>query len=114
MKIVHKAKLVSNNGDVSPLCANRPRKINLTKESWILRNSAVTCPKCLKELTAGSCKAEAGVQGSKWTRPCPDPALPGEDYCPLHLVLVKRLEERFQKRRIMCEGGCNARQNQNR
>ena len=52
MKIVHKAKLVSDNGDVSPLCAKTPRKINLGKESWTLRDSEVTCHKCLKELTA--------------------------------------------------------------
>ena len=52
MKIVHKAKLVSTTGDVSPLCAKRPKKIDLAKESWTLRDSAVTCPKCLKELTA--------------------------------------------------------------
>jgi hypothetical protein len=39
------------------------------------------------------CKAEEGVLGTILTRPCPNPALPGEDYCPLHLVLVKRLED---------------------
>lgn len=53
MKIVHKAKLVSDKGDVSPLCAKKPRKVNMNKENWTLRNEAVTCPKCLKELTAG-------------------------------------------------------------
>jgi len=52
MKIVHKAKLISDKGDVSPLCAKTPRKIDLAKESWTLRDSEVTCPKCLKELTA--------------------------------------------------------------
>jgi len=52
MKIVHKAKLVSDKGDVSPLCAKTPRTIDLVKESWTLRDSEVTCPKCLKELTA--------------------------------------------------------------
>ena len=52
MKIVHKAKLVSDKGDVSPLCAKKPRRINLAKESWTLRVNEVTCNKCLKELTA--------------------------------------------------------------
>lgn len=44
-----------------------------------------------------ACKAEIGVPGTRLTRPCPEPAVPGEDYCPLHHVLVKRLEERHQK-----------------
>jgi len=48
-------------------------------------------------MSAGSCKAEEGVLGTSLTRPCPNPALPGEDYCPLHLVLVKRLEERHRR-----------------
>jgi len=50
MKIIHKAKLVASHGDVSPLCAKTPRKIDLSKESWTLRDNAVTCPKCLVEL----------------------------------------------------------------
>lgn len=52
MKIVHMAKLVSDKGDVSPLCAKTPRRINLAKESWTLRTNEVTCNKCWKELTA--------------------------------------------------------------
>jgi hypothetical protein len=45
-KIRHRAKLISKNGGVSPLCAKRPKKINLAKESWTIRDEAVTCPKC--------------------------------------------------------------------
>jgi len=50
MRKVHKAKLISDNGDVSPLCAKKPRKLNLAKESWTLRDEAVTCPNCLSLL----------------------------------------------------------------
>jgi hypothetical protein len=46
-KIYHRAKLISNNGDVSPLCAKIPRKLNLVKELWTNRDEAVTCHKCL-------------------------------------------------------------------
>ena len=47
-KIYHRAKLISVNGDVSPLCAKTPRKINLAKELWTNRDEAVTCPRCLR------------------------------------------------------------------
>lgn len=47
-KPYHKAKMVTANGDVSPLCAKTPRKLNLSRELWTLRAEAVTCPKCLR------------------------------------------------------------------
>lgn len=47
-KTIHKAKHVNNNGDVSPLCADKPRAINLKVASWTLRWEAVTCKKCLE------------------------------------------------------------------
>jgi hypothetical protein len=50
MKIIHKAKLISNNGNVSPLCSTKPRKLSLAKESWTNRNEAVTCKKCKRIL----------------------------------------------------------------
>lgn len=46
MKVIHKAKLISQNGDVSPLCAVKPRKLDLKKESWTTDLTAVTCEKC--------------------------------------------------------------------
>ena len=52
-KIRHRAKLISTKGDVSPLCASFPKKINLKKESWTNRDEAVTCPKCLALMKAG-------------------------------------------------------------
>ena len=51
-KVYHKAKLVSPEGDISPLCATNPRKLNLKKELWALNDNAVTCKQCLKRLRA--------------------------------------------------------------
>lgn len=47
-RIYHRAKHISEDGSVSALCYKRPRKINLTRFSWTMRNDAVTCPKCRK------------------------------------------------------------------
>ncbi len=52
-RITHKAKLVSNKGGISPLCAEKPRKINLSKESWTLADYLVTCEKCTLILESG-------------------------------------------------------------
>lgn len=43
------------------------------------------------------CKAEHGIRGSRYPIKCPFVALPNEDYCPLHLALVKRMEMRHKK-----------------
>lgn len=50
MRRVHKAKLVRSDGRVSALCFRRPRPIDLSRASWTLRWSAVTCPACLAKL----------------------------------------------------------------
>lgn len=50
IKPYHMFNLVSDKGDVSPLCAKRPRKINLKKELWTLKSEAVTCKRCLAKL----------------------------------------------------------------
>lgn len=48
-RVFHKAKLISQTGDVSPVCADVvPRAINLKKASWTLRWEAVTCRACLR------------------------------------------------------------------
>ena len=47
-KPVHRAKLMSPDGHVSPLCAKSPRAINLKVASWTIVGRQVTCPKCLK------------------------------------------------------------------
>lgn len=47
-KPIHRAKLISPDGRVSPLCAAKPRAINLKRASWSNRDEAVTCPRCLK------------------------------------------------------------------
>lgn len=47
----------------------------------------------------GQCKAEIGIPGTRYlTKPCPESAVPGEDYCPLHLALARRFEERHRRR----------------
>ena len=46
-KIYHLAKLISSIGNVSPLCAKKPRKLRMPKETWTNRPEAVTCKKCL-------------------------------------------------------------------
>jgi len=49
MKKVHMAKHIREDGMVSPLCAVKPRAINLSVATWTLRETAVSCKKC-KEL----------------------------------------------------------------
>lgn len=44
--IRHFAKLISPTGGVSPLCAKKPRAINMKRASWTLGEKAVTCKKC--------------------------------------------------------------------
>ncbi|KKL44948.1 hypothetical protein LCGC14_2360570 [marine sediment metagenome] len=46
LKKVHMGHLVSDKGAVSPLCAKRPRKINLKRETWTIAKRFVTCEKC--------------------------------------------------------------------
>jgi hypothetical protein len=49
-KPVHRAKLIRDDGGVSPLCAPRPRVIDLTRATWTNRDDAVTCARCLKAI----------------------------------------------------------------
>ncbi len=51
MKVYHKAKLISPDGGISPLCAEKPRRLNLKKELWTTSDNAVTCEKCLKKIS---------------------------------------------------------------
>jgi len=46
-KPVHFAKQIRDDGAVSPLCARKPRSINLQAATWTIRQEAVTCAKCL-------------------------------------------------------------------
>ena len=46
LRKVHMFHLVSDKGAVSPLCAKKPRKLNLKREGWTLTNRFVTCEKC--------------------------------------------------------------------
>ena len=45
-KIYHKANLISPDGSVSPLCAKKPRKLNLARECWTTTDEFVTCKRC--------------------------------------------------------------------
>lgn len=49
-KPYHLAHLMTERGDVSALCFDRPRPIDLTRASWTIRPEAVTCPKCRKKM----------------------------------------------------------------
>lgn len=49
-KIYHKAKMHDGKGNVSPLCAKTPRKLNLKRNSWTIIDADVTCGKCRKIL----------------------------------------------------------------
>ena len=49
-KPVHRAKLIRTDGKVSPLCADKPRPINLARATWTLLDALVTCSKCLLRL----------------------------------------------------------------
>lgn len=46
-KPIHLAGLMNDRGGVSAVCFKKPRSINLIRASWTLRESAVTCKKCL-------------------------------------------------------------------
>jgi len=46
-RIVHRAHLVNSNGGVSPLCAKKPRVLDLRRATWTNRDGSVTCPRCL-------------------------------------------------------------------
>lgn len=46
----HKAHLVDDKGNVSPLCADKPKALNLKKHQlWTLRWELVTCRRCLAQ-----------------------------------------------------------------
>ena len=47
-RVYHMAKLTDGKGGVSPLCAKKPRRLNLARHQlWTIRWEAVTCSKCL-------------------------------------------------------------------
>ena len=43
------------------------------------------------------CKAEVKAAGARLPHRCPLPAVPLQDYCPLHLVMARRIESRAKK-----------------
>jgi hypothetical protein len=52
-KPYHMANLVSSRGDVSPICAIKPKALDLKRELWSFRWEAVTCGKCLAKRSEG-------------------------------------------------------------
>lgn len=46
-KPCHKAELGRGDGKISPLCAKKPRALNLGIATWTLVNKFVTCPRCI-------------------------------------------------------------------
>jgi len=45
-KKYHMACKFTEDGEVSALCFDPPRAINLKRELWTIRKEAVTCKKC--------------------------------------------------------------------
>ena len=45
-KVIHRGVLVNPDGGVSPLCAAKPRAIDLKRATWTHRDAAVTCKRC--------------------------------------------------------------------
>ena len=45
-KPIHMADKVNPQGAISPLCAKKPKALNLNTDSWTNRPWAVTCPRC--------------------------------------------------------------------
>ena len=56
-KTYHFAAKISNRGDVSALCFEAPRPINLKRALWTNRENAVTCKRCLAALKARAATA---------------------------------------------------------
>lgn len=62
-KIFHFAALIRRDGAVSPLCAPKPRAINLKVATWTISEDAVTCSKCLAALGKACVDAGTGDGG---------------------------------------------------
>lgn len=52
VKVIHKAALINEDGEVSALCYKRPRRIDLRRSTWTIRDHAVTCENCIAVLKA--------------------------------------------------------------
>lgn len=70
-KPYHMAAKMDGEGNVSPLCAVKPRALDLSKELWTVRPEAVTCKRCRAILAARP--ALAGTPGQA---PAQDPGNP--------------------------------------
>lgn len=46
-KVSHRAKYMDSHGNTSALCFAKPRAVDLSRETAVLVDGNVTCPKCL-------------------------------------------------------------------
>ena len=53
----HRGDKIDQKGRVSALCFPRPRVIDMKRATWVMRDEAVTCPKCLALILARSMTA---------------------------------------------------------
>lgn len=64
-KVYHYAAKMNADGGVSALCFVKPRAIDLTRALWTIREGAVTCPKCKRELRSRALQPSREKQGDK-------------------------------------------------
>jgi hypothetical protein len=51
-RIRHRGDKIREDGAVSALCFKAPRAINMKIATWVYRDEAVTCPRCLEIIHA--------------------------------------------------------------
>ena len=64
-KLIHRGALIDGNGNVSALCFQRPRKIDLARASWTNRDYAVTCKKCIQAMKSRNARPIPTADGAK-------------------------------------------------
>lgn len=64
-RIYHMAKLIGQNGEVSPLCAVWPKPIDMRKATWTIDPSAVTCRRCRAALSKQARDKTARAEGEQ-------------------------------------------------
>jgi hypothetical protein len=69
-RVYHRAVGMNLYGDVTAACFKVPRRIDLSKASWTIRDEAVTCPRCRKLIATPSPALPAGdTQGHRYATP---------------------------------------------
>ena len=52
VRVRHRGDKINAQGGVSSLCFPKPRAIDMKHATWVMSDSAVTCPKCLALIAA--------------------------------------------------------------